>query len=63
MRIFVATMVGVTAANAGYLFGLVGAVLVSPIVGHLPALTTACVVSVLATVTSFAVVVRAMSPK
>ena len=62
MRILVATMVGITAGNAGYMFGLVGAVLVSPIVGHLPALTIACVVSVLATVTSFAVILRATSP-
>ena len=62
MRVFLASMIGVTAANAGFGAGLVGAILVGPWTGSAyPAITMGYAVGAVAMLSSFALALRSLT--
>jgi hypothetical protein len=63
MRIVMATVIGVTAASAGFGAGLVGTIAVSPWTGAaVPAINMGWAVGVMAMMSSFVLAVRRLKP-
>jgi hypothetical protein len=63
MRVLLATVIGITAANAGFGAGLVGAILVGPWTGAAyPAITMGYAVGMTAMLSSFVLAFRSLRP-